>query len=601
MVTHPFATLRTKQSGSSRFRWAALLLIAALCTALRLSAASEPPPTPPPSSEAPPPAGPQDEFGRGTPRESARGFLEACQSGDFERASHYLDLRRVSKAAGRSRGATLARQLCTVLDRELWVDLEALSNAPEGESDDGLPRRNDLLGTIQTRKGSVQILLERVPREDGTLIWKVFAATVAQIPALDEEFGYGPLGDLLPAPFFEFRFLQIQLWQWIILLLLIVVAYALSWLGTSILVRIGRSLVVRTRTAVDDKVLAGAVSPLRLAIGTLVFYLGTVALALSVRANALVNGFGKVLTVAAITWLLLRLVDAVSLTVEERLMVRQHTARAFVPLGRRSIKVVLIAMAFLATLQNLGFNVTSLLAGLGIGGLAVALAAQKTVENLFGSITLFADQPVSVGDVCRFGDKVGTVEDIGLRSTRLRTPERTIISIPNAEFAGMQLENLNKRDRIRLNTTIGLRHETTPDQLRWILIQLKRLLLAHPKVHRDPARVRFIGFGASSLDVEIFAYTLTTDMNEFLAIQEDIFLRIMEIITASGSNFAMPSQIGYAGGDNLLDAGKRQAVEAQVAQWRAENQLYLPDFPTQQMAGLDALDYPPKGAPAGQR
>jgi MscS family membrane protein len=268
-----------------------------------------------------------------------------------------------------------------------------------------------------------------------------------------------------------------------------------------------------------------------------------------------------------------------------------------VPAGRKAAKAVVLGLAVIAVLQNLGVNITGILAGLGIGGLAVALAAQKTVENLFGGVTLLLDQPVRVGDFCRFGDKIGTVEEIGLRSTRVRTLERTVVSIPNAEFASIQLENFARRDRIWLKPVIGLRYETTPDQLRYVLVEIRKMLYAHPRVERDPARIRFVGFGAYSLDLEIFAYVNTTDFGEFLAIREDIQLRIMDIVAASGTGFAFPSSTTYFARDGGLDRARAEEAEARVRAWRAEGAMWLPEFPPDAIAALDGtLDYPPAGA-----
>jgi MscS family membrane protein len=196
--------------------------------------------------------------------------------------------------------------------------------------------------------------------------------------------------------------------------------------------------------------------------------------------------------------------------------------------------------------------VTGLLAGLGVGGLAVALAAQKTIENLFGGVSLVADRPIQVGEICRFGDRVGTIEAIGLRSTRIRTLDRTVVTIPNAEFSALQLENYSARDRIWLKLTLGLRYETSPAQLRQVLDALRKLLRDHPRVDPDPARVRFIDFGAYSLDLELFAYVQTSDFNEYLAIREEILLSIMDAVEACGTGFAFPSQTIYGARDGGL-------------------------------------------------
>jgi MscS family membrane protein len=206
-------------------------------------------------------------------------------------------------------------------------------------------------------------------------------------------------------------------------------------------------------------------------------------------------------------------------------------------------------IAVTGLLQLFGFNVTTIIAGLGIGGIAVALAAQKTIENLFGGLTLMADRPVRIGDYCRFGTQEGWVEDIGLRSTRVRTPGRTVISVPNAVFSSVDIENLTSRDRMRFFATLNLRYETTPDQLRDVLTRIRALLSGHPRVGSELLRVRFTAFGASSLDIELNAYILTPSVDEFLEIRESLLLEIMELVSKAGSGFAFPSRTVYMAQD----------------------------------------------------
>ena len=214
--------------------------------------------------------------------------------------------------------------------------------------------------------------------------------------------------------------------------------------------------------------------------------------------------------------------------------------------------------------DRLGVPVYGIVAGLGIGGVAIALAAQPTVENLLGGLSLFADKPLRVGDVCEYGDAVGTVEAIGLRSARIRGADRTLTTIPNAALAKMPIVNLTRRDRMLIQAVIGLRYETNPEQLRCVLVKLREMLLGHPRVDPDPARARFIGFGASSLDIEVFAYVMTRDWAEFLGIQEDILLRVMDIVEQGGVAFAFASQTLYLDRDRGPDDGKAQAAEARV-------------------------------------
>ncbi|MCZ6712428.1 MAG: hypothetical protein O7B29_00645, partial [Deltaproteobacteria bacterium] len=176
-----------------------------------------------PAGEAPAgvqqPAGPADEYGRGVPRSAMLGFLLACREGDYERAAAYLDLRRLD-AKERGRGAVLARQLKFVLDQELWVEIERLSQQPEGYPGDGLPSYRDRVGTIHTEEGPVEVLLQRVPRGDGVSIWKISSATVARIPALYDEFSYGPLEGWLPTWMLKANLFEIALWQWLGLMVL---------------------------------------------------------------------------------------------------------------------------------------------------------------------------------------------------------------------------------------------------------------------------------------------------------------------------------------------------------------------------------------------
>ena len=233
--------------------------------------------------------------------------------------------------------------------------------------------------------------------------------------------------------------------------------------------------------------------------------------------------------------------------------------------------IVLIALVILHVTSNIGIPITPVLAGLGVGGLAVALAAQSTIENVIGGLTLFGDRPVRVGEFCRFGDTLGTVEEIGLRSTRIRTLERTVVTVPNAEFSKMELENFNLRDQMLLHTTIGLRYETTPEQLRRVLAELYELLLTHPKVVDDPLWVRFAGFGAYSLDVEFFAYVGSADRLEFFAVREEIYLRIMDLIDEAGTGFAFPSQTHYLAQDPGLLGTPAPTARAVVPAWWSQD------------------------------
>jgi len=244
-------------------------------------------------------------------------------------------------------------------------------------------------------------------------------------------------------------------------------------------------------------------------------------------------------------------------------------------LGARTIGTAVSVVIIGTAAQELGLPLYSVVAGLGIGGLAVALAIRPTLENLIGGIMLYLDQPIRVGDICSFGDKTGTVENIGVRSTKLRALDRTLITVPNAALADMELINWAKCDRMLINMTIGLRYETENDQLRHVLVKFREMLHAHSKIHSDTVRVRFAGFGDSSLDISIRVYALTRDFNEFHAIREDVLLRMSDIVKESGSSFAFPSQTLYMGHDDGIDGERGEKAAKEVESWRKAGKLPL--------------------------
>jgi len=246
-----------------------------------------------------------------------------------------------------------------------------------------------------------------------------------------------------------------------------------------------------------------------------------------------------------------------------------HSRRAgfdsqLIRLTSRILFWVVTLFAIAAISEHVGVPVAALATGIGVGGLAFALASQSTLENLVAGLTIYSDRPVRVGDYCTIGGVSGTVESIGLRSTRLRTLERTMVTIPNAEVAKQILENISVRDRMLVCTTIGLRYETTPDQLRYVLGRLREFFNDHTKVIDDGMRVRFIGFGACSLDIEVFLYVRTTQKPVFLEICEDLNLHIMDIVEEAGAGFAIPSQRVYLARNAATDAERVRAAEDHV-------------------------------------
>ena len=223
--------------------------------------------------------------------------------------------------------------------------------------------------------------------------------------------------------------------------------------------------------------------------------------------------------------------------------------------------MLLIFAGVLVILYYFGVNPTAVVAGLGVGGIAVALAAQKTLENVIGGVSLVLDRVIRVGDTLKVGDVRGTVEDMGLRSTRIRTLDRTVISVPNGQIANMTLENLSARDKFRFYLILPLRYGTTSPQMHNVLDRIRGLLEESQNVEPDSIRVHFLRFGRSSLDVEIFAYVLTCDFKQFLAIQEKLLLRITECLESAGVQIARPLQTVLAGASRSSDAAGRASIK----------------------------------------
>jgi len=508
-----------------RVPWRVIATCLVLAVTVAPASAAPPDATPEATSTATRPAGP---LGADVPRGAVEKFLTACHGNDYVHAAEFLDLRKIPRAARVERGPLLARELEAVLERNLTLDFSLLSDDPEGERDDSLPANRELLAIVETEGGPVELILERGPAEAGQ-IWRVSTDTVARIPALYTELGYGPFADRLPAPLVTLRFLGVRLWQWLGLVLLVGCATTTAWFATGLLARLGEKIL--HRAGHDVRFATHTIGPIRLLLAVALTAAGLPFLALALAPQTFFVGVEKALVIIAFTWTVLRAVDVMSTRAQRRFSQRRQLgAVSMVPLGRRVLKIAIAVLAVVAALQNFGFNVTGIAAGLGIGGLAIALAAQKTVENLFGGVTLIADQPVRVGDLCRFGDAEGIVEDIGLRSTRIRTLDRTVVTVPNAQFSAIPLENLSRRDRILVKTTLALRNETGAVRVREILDRLRSMLATQPKVDQTTARARLVRISPQATEIELFAYVLTTSYTEFVEHREMVLLGALEAI-----------------------------------------------------------------------
>jgi MscS family membrane protein len=337
---------------------------------------------------------------------------------------------------------------------------------------------------------------------------------------------------------------------WIVSLGLLVAALVAGRvLGALIKPALG-GLARRSQWRWDDELVAAAATPVAMIVAVQVLRGVLPRLAVDAEATALVVAASSFVTTALVLWAGFRMVDVVVAILSSRSWAAERpSTRSLLSITGRLAKGIIVVFAAIVLLSHLGVSVASLVAGVGIGGLALALAAQKTVENLFGTLSLGVDQPMREGDFVKVGDTTGTVEAIGLRSTRLRTLDRTVVTIPNAQLADERIESYATRDRFRLLCTLGLVYGTSAAQLRAVLDGVEARLRAHPAIWPDTVQVRFVALGASSLDVEVMAWFQVSDWQAFLAVRQDVLLQFMEVVEGAGTSFAFPTRtIHVAGG-----------------------------------------------------
>jgi MscS family membrane protein len=474
----------------------------------------------------------KDPLGRGTPQSAVFQFLEACHARDYEKAIHYMDLRRMPPASRSKEGPELARQLEDLLD-DTPFSVATLSRNPEGDEFDGLSADFERLDTVHVDGQTYDLQLQRVQLKPGLHVWLVSAASVTMIPAAHQLVGETPFEKKLPQWLVTFELFDTPVWRWIALTAMAValwfVAGFVAWI-----------IVAGLRPVIKAPELR---QPLRIGLAVAGFRPALELAPPAVLSALFIERAEGLIFALALAWVGAIVVDRVGARWHSRLDPRVSVmSYSVLPLGRQVLKLSLFLIAILGVLSAWGYNTSTIVAGLGVGGLAVALAAQKTIENLFGGISVIGDRPVLVGDACRFGDRTGTVMHIGLRSTRIRTPERTVISVPNGQFSSMALENISGRDKIWFHPILNLRRDTTSDQLQKVLASVREILSRHPQVEIGKMPVRFIGVSSYSLDIEIAAYITTRDNDEFLALQQQLLIDILREVERAGTALAVPLQ-----------------------------------------------------------
>lgn len=504
---------------------------------------------------------------RSSPRATMSSFLDATARGQWTRASAALNLRRegLPEDVIAVRGREASTELKGVIDRVSYVDLESIPESVEGRSDyvwqvvEGLP-----------------IGLERV--ENGE--WLFSRQTLRSLPELWALVKDRPVVDgvveieLTPAmwlrsqvpPALRERTLILEQWQWIAIAVLVFVGVVLERLLTFVLVRVmGGQLARRlSRRRVEDTLVRTAMRPLGIAGMAGLWWAALLALGLPAQALAILLLAVKFIAIAAVVWSLYRMVD-VGAAVLESYAAETETRYddLLIPLLRSSAKIFIAVLGVVLLADNLDINITGLLAGLGLGGIAFALAAQDTVKNFFGSITVLLDRPFQVGDWIVVGAVDGTVESVGFRSTRVRTFYDSVVTLPNANLISAHVDNYGARRYRRWKTTLGVAYDTPPGKLEVLCEGIRELVRRHPYTRKDYFHVYLNEFGPSSLDILVYVFWEAPDWATELRERHRLVVDILRLTHHLGVEIAFPTQTLYLKRDGGTEA--HESVSAYAA------------------------------------
>ncbi len=480
-----------------------------------------------------------DPLGRSTPQGTVLGFIKSAKQGDYERALQYLDTRRAGRV-----GERLVGDLQSVLDRGFKEKPTMVSSKEEGSLADNLPPSKEWVGTVETSSGTIDIFLERVQKGKDSPAWLFSAETLARISGVSRKVGRRSIEEHLPDFLVGTWFLWFPLWRWITIILLIPLSFVAATLITRLLIPLFILAARRLARVQADQHVIKLTGPVRILIFALAIW-SISFFSRSIVTSLFWNYVASTLAIIGATWFSIRLIDIVMKLKQRQLAGTPSGKVSIIQLTRKILKIVAVIIGALTICYIAGVNISAALTGLGIGGLAIAFAAQKTLENLFGGIMIISDQPIHVGDFCKVGGYSGTVEEIGLRSTYIRTVDRTLVAIPNGQLATMNIENITRRDKILFHHTVGLKYVTTADQLKYVVREIKKMISADPNVEEETARVRIVKLSDSSINAEVFAYVLEKEYVKFLEIQEHLLFTILEIVEAAGASVAFPSRTVY--------------------------------------------------------
>ena len=485
----------------------------------------------------------EDPLGRSTPRGTINDFIRATHHEDFVAASSYMQLTDKQKP----NASVLAHDLKDLMDRYFTEPLSQISDSPAGALDDGLPPDREHVGPLKMKDKAVDIVLVRVKDSVSGDIWLISSETLEQVPVLHGVMEEAWLDRVMPESLSKYTLFDISVAQWLLWSGSLGLPLLLLWLLFRLLGLPFRKMMTSPLKRARFEIWTSRLRWPTIIVLTIIIHAACVFLASSsVNFRIRYSHFMSIFLVLALAWLIGRIMHL--LFEHARILARargQSGSESLILLGRRVFNALLAIVAIFVILTIAGVDTKTALAGVGIGGVAVAFGAQKSVENLLGGVFLLTDKALAIGDTCSISNRVGTVEDVTLRSVRLRTTEQTLLSIPAGVLSQANIENFASRQKILIRTNLRLSYKTTAGQLKSVLNGIQGLLAENPRVERETAYVRLTDFAPESIELELFAYILTANWPEFLALREGLLLQIAEVIESAGSSFAGSTQFVY--------------------------------------------------------
>lgn len=469
-----------------------------------------------------------------TPLSTLLALGEAVKDKDYAKASEYLDLRYLPEEYINLPAEDLVRQLVIVWSQQRMLDISTISDEPEGHLEDGLPKYRDLLGVLKSKGENLVIYLQRVTDDDGTKTWKISSNSVAKIPVLWQEFGYHPVAESIGQYLPDFTIADMQNWQFVSFILILLAA----WYITAMFRWLMLQLV--SYSDVYSKTMRRFIRvPLRLFLFFILLQWAVGHLGLSLTARVWLDS--GTLSYLASLFLSLGIIEFTFALYVSRADQSQNVIAILKPLVT-TLKIIMVIVIILNWFSDAGFNITTIVTGLGIGSLAVALAAQKSLENVFGAFTLFIARPIKPGDMCKFGSTRGRVEEIGLRSTKIRKLNRAVVHVPNSVIASMDLENITEIDNRQFEKRLRIRLETPLDKLKVLLNRMRDLLEHHPNIIELERYARLEEIGEDAFIIVINVYFNTGGRIKYKELEEMLNLQLLELLAELDIEIAIPQQ-----------------------------------------------------------